>query len=99
MDIEALAKKAGFTVANGSYGLKFSGGDFELLVRLATEEEREACAKVCEELANKYKRLNPYSDSEPLMRDCWVGAGRAIRERSNVEVSGLRGFLRRSARL
>ncbi|MBK6907584.1 MAG: hypothetical protein IPH08_11105 [Rhodocyclaceae bacterium] len=45
MDIEALAKKAGFTVANGSYGLKFSGGDFELLVRLATEEEREACAK------------------------------------------------------
>lgn len=43
MNIEALAKQAGFTVANGSYGLKFSGGDFEMFARLVAEAERHDC--------------------------------------------------------
>ncbi|MDP2196928.1 MAG: hypothetical protein Q8J72_13215 [Rhodocyclaceae bacterium] len=47
MNIEALAKKAGFTVENGSYGLKFSGGDFQMFAQFVAEEEREACKMIC----------------------------------------------------
>ena len=43
--------------------------------------EREACAKVCDELADAYQKKNPTSSSEPLMRSCWNNAAAAIRAR------------------
>lgn len=76
MDIEALAKKAGFTVANGSYGLKFSGGDFERLVRLAKEEEREACAVIAE---------TPVAgEQDDITMEAKDRVAAAIRKRSNA---------------
>ena len=53
MDIEALAKQSGFSIANGSYGLKLSGGGSleqfaDLVAQQAAEEMREKCKKACE---------------------------------------------------
>lgn len=44
MNIVSLAKQAGFTVANGSYGVKFSGGDLERFAELVVATERERLA-------------------------------------------------------
>ena len=46
-DIIKLAQKAGVT--EEEFGLGVSWGDLERFAALVASEEREACAKVCEE--------------------------------------------------
>ena len=50
-------------------------------IRIATLKEREACAKICDEIANA-------TAPDDFALDAVNSAGNAIRMRSNAEVSG-----------
>ncbi len=85
--LECLRIAAGIELETSfDAGSKWCVGDEELaaLVALAKAEEREACAKVCEDIKYKHE----------YVRACVE----AIRKRSNVEFSGLaRAVCARSA--
>jgi hypothetical protein len=75
-----------------------TGRSLEEFATRIEQLEREACAKVCDDLWQEEATAAANGDQNPKYHDC-IECAHAIRERSNVEVSGLRGFSRRSARL
>lgn len=92
MDIEALARKVAEYANTCCYR---SDGFEEDVLKVAREAiaesvaaEREACAKVCEDLWQEEATAAANGTQEPKYHDC-IECAHAIRERSNVKVSGL----------
>lgn len=54
----------------------------------AISEEREACAKACEDLWQEEATAASNGTQEPKYHDC-IECAHAIRERSNADVTGL----------
>ena len=86
-DVLRMAREAGAGVAVTMSSppriaaAEFRGESLERFAALVAAAEREACAKVCEGLADSYQKQNPFSNSEPLMRSCWERAANSIRAR------------------
>jgi hypothetical protein len=96
-ELERLRVAAGIELeASFEAGSTWCVGDDELakLVALAKAEEREACAKVCDQQAEKDR---PHQDAGNQPADYRIGymdgsgdCGHAIRARSNAELWGRR---------
>ncbi len=72
---------------------KWTSGDiaraFEAGALAAEKLEREACAKVCDEIGNPYKsKIEGRDDKYAFVADNGLGCAAAIRARSNVELRG-----------
>ena len=80
MDIEALAIEAGLWRKSAGVWMVLGGSnEIEQFAALVTASEREACAKVCDELVDTAKLMEIGSEKE-VLEIC----AESIRERSNV---------------
>ena len=51
-----MAKQAGYSVDTFGFGI-WDSAEFNRFAKLVAEHEREACAKVCEDIRDKYSSL------------------------------------------
>ncbi len=81
MDLEAIAKEV-----MAEYQMSFGGATYDFALEVAKRAvlaEREACAKVCEELPDKFGEFSTeFTSGEGDL------CARVIRARSNAEVNG-----------
>ena len=55
-EIIEMAKQAGYSVDTFGFGI-WDSTEFNRFAKLVAEHEREACAKVCEDIRDKYSSL------------------------------------------